>query len=107
MHINAIFTNNKFQYLEHVDIKKNSELTLATVSNLLLFCDNLRSVLDVAEWSQVNKADLEELKYHMKENNIDLVLEEEPEDMRGVSLYQICQTALKEKYKRSEWFDDA
>ena len=64
-------------------------------------------MLDVAEWSQVNKADLEELKYHMKENNIDLVLEEEPEDMRGVSLYQICQTALKEKYKRSEWFDDA
>ena len=102
-----VFSNNKFQYLEKVEIKKNSELTLATLSNLLLYCDNLQSVLDVEEWSQVDKADLEELKYHMKENNIDLVLEEEPENMRGVSLYQICQTALKEKYKRSEWFDDA
>ena len=43
----------------------------------------------------------------MKVNNIDLVLQEKPEDMRRISLYQICQTALKEKYKRSEWFDDA
>ena len=102
-----IFINNKFQYLEEVEIKKNDELTMKTVSNLLLYCDKLRSILDLDEWSKVNKDDLEELKYHMKENNIDLVLQEKPEDMRGISLYQICQTALKEKYKRSEWFDDA
>jgi len=102
-----ILSNNKFQYLEEIDIKKNDELTMKTLSSLLLYCDNLRSILDVDEWSKVNKSDLAELKYHMKESNIDLILQETPEDMRGVSLYQICQTALKEKYKRSEWFDDA
>ena len=102
-----ILSNNKFQYLEEIDIKKNDELTMKTLSSLLLYCDNLRSILNVDEWSKVNKSDLAELKYHMKESNIDLILQETPEDMRGVSLYQICQTALKEKYKRSEWFDDA
>ena len=32
-----IFQNNKFQYLEEVEIKKNDELTMKTVNNFLLF----------------------------------------------------------------------
>ena len=95
-----IFPDNKFQYLEEVEIKENDELTMKTLSNLLLYCDNIKSILDVDEWSKVNKSDLAELKYHMKESNIDLILQEKPEDMRGVSLYQIRQAALKEKYKK-------
>eukprot|EP00092_Neocalanus_flemingeri_P012383 GFUD01013351.1.p1 GENE.GFUD01013351.1~~GFUD01013351.1.p1 ORF type:complete len:606 (+),score=129.36 GFUD01013351.1:29-1846(+) len=99
-----IFPTNKFQYLEEVEIKKNDELTMKTLNNLLLYCDNIRSILDVTEWSKLNKSDLAELIFHMKENNIDLVLQEKSEDMRGVSLYQICQTAQTEKYQSTEWF---
>ena len=101
-----IFPSNKFQYLEELEIKKNDKLTMKTVNNLLLYCDNIKSILDVDEWSKVNKSELAELKYHIKESNINLVLQEKLPDMRGVSLYQICQTALKEKYKQPEGFDN-
>ena len=76
-----IFLNNKFQYLEEVEIKNNDELTMKTLSNLLLYCDNIKRILDVDEWSKVNKSDLAELKDHMKENNINLVLQEKPDDI--------------------------
>jgi hypothetical protein len=95
-----IFPHNKFQYLEHIEIRKNDLLTMKTLSNILLYCDNIVSILDIDGWSRVDSDDLEELREHMRVNNIKIVLEEKQEDSRGVSLYQICQSALKERYQR-------
>ena len=101
-----IFPQNKFQYLEQIEIRKNDLLTMRTLSNILLYCDNITSILDIDGWSKVDRDDLEELREHMRDNNIDIVLEEQQEDSRGVSLYQICQSALKERYGRVSWADD-
>eukprot|EP00092_Neocalanus_flemingeri_P011127 GFUD01011983.1.p1 GENE.GFUD01011983.1~~GFUD01011983.1.p1 ORF type:complete len:587 (+),score=118.39 GFUD01011983.1:23-1783(+) len=98
-----IFPHNKFQYLEKIEIRKNDLLTMKTLSNILLYCDNIKTILDIEEWSKVDRDDLEELREHMRDNNIDIVLEEKQEDSRGVSLYQICQSALKERYGRVVW----
>jgi len=73
---------------------------MKTLGNLLLYCDNLKSILDIDGWTNINKVDLDELKEHMQENNADIILEEDHGDSRGVSLYQICQSALKEMYHR-------
>ena len=79
-----ILINNRLQYLEHVEIRKTDLLTMKTVSNLLLYCDNIKSILDIAGWSQVDPADLEELVIHMVQNNIDICLREEEKDSRCV-----------------------
>ena len=93
-----VLMENKFQYLEQLEIRKTDLLTLKTVSNLLLYCDNITSILDIEGWSRVNRGDLEELKDHMRDTNIDIMMDERREDKRDVSLYQICQSALKEMY---------
>jgi len=95
-----VFSQNKLQYLEMVEIRKSNFLTMKTLGNLLLYCDNLKSILDIDGWTNINKVDLDELKEHMQENNADIILEEDHGDSRGVSLYQICQSALKEMYHR-------
>ena len=101
-----IFPHNKFQYLEQIEIRKNDLLTMKTLSNILLYCDNITSILDIEGWSKVDRADLEELRVHMRESNIDILMEEKQEDARGVSLFQICQSALKERYQRAPNFDN-
>ena len=77
-----ILVNNRLQYLEHVEIRRTELLTMKTISNLLLYCDNIKSILDIAGWSQVDPADLEELVIHMVQNNIDICLREEEKDSR-------------------------
>ena len=41
------------QHLETLEIRQNSGLTLLTLSCLLVQCDNLHTVLDVAGWQGV------------------------------------------------------
>ena len=77
-----ILINNRLQYLEHVEIRRTELLTMKTISSLLLHCDNIRSILDITGWTQVDPADLEELVIHMKHNNIDICLIEEEKDSR-------------------------
>ena len=48
-------------------------------SSLLLHCDHLVSLLDLSGWTQVEEADLAELRQHMKENNVNLRLTESNE----------------------------
>ena len=79
-----ILINNRLQYLEHVEIRKTELLTMKTISNLLLHCDNIKSILDISGWTQVDPADLEELVLHMIQNNIDICLREEEKDSRCV-----------------------
>ena len=79
-----ILMNNRLQYLELVEIRKTELLTMKTISNLLLYCDNIKSILDIAGWTQVDPADLEELVIHMIHNNIDICLREEEKDSRCV-----------------------
>jgi hypothetical protein len=101
-----ILTENKFQYLEILEIRRSDFLTLRTVSNILLYCDNIHTILDMEGWTRVARVELEDLREHMKERNIDIVMEERREDARDVSLYQICQSALKERYQRAPNFDN-
>ena len=82
------------QHLETLEIRQNSGLTLLTLSCLLVQCDNLHTVLDVAGWQGVarwvyfysfsiivqiiqnhGREELEELKEHMSDANIDILLE--------------------------------
>ena len=79
-----IFASNKLQHLEEVEIRKSEFLTMRTVSNLLLYCDKIKSVLDLQAWAGVEEADLEELVIHMNQNNIDILLREEEKDGRCV-----------------------
>ena len=79
-----ILASNKLQHLGNVEIRKSEFLTMKTLSNLLLYCDNIKSVLDVQGWAGVEQADLEELVIHMKQNNIDILLREEEKDSRCV-----------------------
>ena len=92
-------------------------------SSLLLHCDHLVSLLDLSGWTKVEEADLAELRQHMKENNVNLRLTESNERdsrwvlrvgtqglvmnhvCRYVSLYQLCQSALKEKFPRVEGWE--
>ena len=53
----------------------------------------------------MSKDDLEDLETHMRSNNADIVFREITPDSRYVSLYQICQTALKEKFPRVSGWD--
>ena len=58
---------------------------LPPCSSLLLHCDHLVSLLDLSGWTQVEEADLAELRQHMKENNVNLRLTESNErDSRWV-----------------------
>jgi len=98
-----VLPRNRFQYLQQIEIRKNDFLTMKTLSNILLYCDNISSILDIEGWSKVNREDLEELRAHMRDSNIDIELEEKQEDARRVSLYQICQSALKERHRRVNW----
>lgn len=98
-----VFVHNRFQYLEEFEVRKSDDLTIKTVSNLLLYCDNIRSILDLSYWSKVSREEFFELSQHMTENNIDMRLTESID--RSVSLYEICQSQLKERYGRVEWFD--
>jgi len=102
--MDKVFIENKLQYLEEFEVRKSELLGMPTVSSLLLHCDNLRCILDLAAWSRITKENLDELKQHMKENNIEMKLAEELE--REISLYEICQSQLKERYGPVEWFDE-
>ena len=101
-----IFIENKLQNLETLEIRRSDLLTMKTVSNILLYCENITTMLDLEGWTKLDRPDLEELKEHMKERNIDIVMEEGREDDRDVSLYQICQSALKERYQRDPSFNN-
>ena len=81
-----ILTSNKLQQLEQVEIRKSECLTMKTLSSLLLYCDNIKSILDIEGWAGVDRADLEELIIHMKQNNVDICLREQEEDSRCVHL---------------------
>ena len=43
------------QHLETLEIRQNSRLTLLTLSCLLVQCDNLHTVLDIAGWQGVTR----------------------------------------------------
>ena len=81
-----ILINNRLQYLEQVEIRRTELLTMKTISNLLLHCDNIKSILDIEGWAGVDRADLEELIIHMKQNNVDICLREQEKDSRCVHL---------------------
>jgi len=100
-----VFLTNKFQYLSELEIRKTDLLTMKTISNLLLYCDNMHSILDLEGWSQVSQQELDELIEHMRTNNINIKFTESHNDSRYVSLYQICQSALKEKFPRVSGWD--
>ena len=123
----------------HLEIRNSESLTMRTVSNILLYCDNIETILDLEGWSKVYQSDIEvfsldycwvfhkihisqELEIHMQDCNGNIKLRESGRDSRWyeyilhftiirnmifryVSLYQICQTALKEKFPRVEGWE--
>lgn len=100
-----VLHNNKFVNLRHLEIRNSESLTMKTVSNILLYCDNIETILDLEGWSKVYQGDIEELEIHMKNCNVNIKLRESGRDSRYVSLYQMCQTALKEKFPRVEGWE--
>ena len=114
---------------------------MKTVSNVLLYCENIETIIDLEGWIKVYQSDIEvikslckcidisevsisqELEIHMKNCNVNIKLRESGRDSRWlqylyllkvflnqflyryVSLYQICQTALKEKFPRVEGWE--
>ena len=91
-----MLATNSLQWLEELEIRSSELLTMKTVrckiieisiitgnlppcSSLLLHCDHLVSLLDLSGWTQVEEADLAELRQHMKENNVNLRLTESNE----------------------------
>jgi len=100
-----VFHNNSFNNLRHLEIRNNESLSMETVSSLLLYCDNIESILDLEGWSRVCQDDIEELESHMKLSNVNIKIRESERDSRYISLYQICQAALKEKFPRVEGWE--
>jgi len=70
-----VFSTNRLEHLESLEIRQNTQLTLLTLSCLLVQCNNLHSVVDVAGWQGVSREELEELKEHMRISNIDILFE--------------------------------
>ena len=77
-----IFVSNKMQWLEEVEIRNSEYLSMKTISNLLLYCDNLISILDPSCWNNVSGEEILELEEHMRMNNINMTLSEEQSDTR-------------------------
>jgi len=98
-----VFVENKLQYLEEFEVRSSTELTMKTVSRLLLYANNIRSIMDLSCWDKVSSEEFLELMEHMKASNIELELSETID--RHVSLYEICQSQLKERYQRVDWFN--
>ena len=43
----------------HLEIRNSESLTMRTVSNILLYCDNIETILDLEGWSKVYQSDIE------------------------------------------------
>jgi len=67
-----VFFTNRLQHLEVVEIRRNTQLTLLTVSCLLVQCDHLHTLVDLAGWEGVTREELGELKEHMRATNMDI-----------------------------------
>ena len=50
-----LYATARTQHLETLEIRQNSRLTLLTLSCLLVQCDNLHTVLDIAGWQGVTR----------------------------------------------------
>ena len=48
-------------FYRHLEIRNSESLTMKTVSNILLYCDNIETILDLEGWSKVYQGDIEVL----------------------------------------------
>ena len=101
-----VLAANGLRRLEELEARRSTGLSMRTVASLLLHCDSITSILDLDGWEGVGGAERDELERHMAESNVMIRLTDRRRDNREVSLYEMCQSALKEKYPSCAWEED-
>lgn len=69
-----IFLKNELSFLKEMRILHSDDLTIKGAFAIVNNCGNLKRLNELESWTQINPLQLEELRRHVKENNIDVDL---------------------------------
>lgn len=103
-----VLANNRLEKLEEIAIQKCSKVTMQGVEMLLANCDNLRVIKNLDSFEGIHENEVKMLKLRVKEQNLDLQLEEEqtlPADLQETNFmnYKQISDNIPEFDNSIEW----
>ena len=90
-----VLQNNRLAKLETISIQKaDKNLTTNGIELLILNCENLKALKDPTCFEGVSENEVNILKLRIREENLDLMIEDEPEKVRDPSSAELTRGIL-------------